>query len=164
MAKHLLRRNALIAAVAASLATAAVPAADAHIAAARVCGLLPARQVASIHVATACKQLAGRPNPYFTSSTAIWGTPGDGSVVLAVNHAKDHAYIGVWESQHTRGPSIRVGSWSRANCASSGAYCYLDFVVGDDVIVLQVAPPAGKPLPSSAPAIAMAKTIAGRLA
>ena len=166
MAKHFLGISVPIAVVAASLAILVVGPAAAAPAASSVeaCTLLSARQVAAVHVGTSCAQAAGKPNPYFTAVVATWGKlGGHGSVIVGINRVSNHAYIGVWESQHARGKSFGVGSWSRGSCVSSGAYCAIDFVVGDNVVLLQVAPPTGQPLATPAIAIAMAKNIAAKL-
>lgn len=128
------------------------------------CKMLSAKQVAAVHVSTSCKVARGKPNPYYTGVSATWGQlGGKSSVILSGNRVSNRAYIGVWESQNAKGKSAGVGSWSRGSCARTGAFCIVDFVVGNYVVQLQVAPPIGKPLASQKQFIAMAKTVAAGL-
>ena len=61
------------------------------------------------------------------------------------------------------GVSWGVGSWSRGTCVSSGLYCYVSFIVGNNIVALQVAPPGARPISVVKPSKAMAKTVAGKL-
>jgi hypothetical protein len=166
MPKRLVGLSLPMAVMAASLATlVVVPPGDARATSSlAACKLLSAKQVAAVHVGTSCTQAVGKANPYYTGVSATWGKlGGHGSVIVAVNHVSNHSYIGIWEAQHASGTSFGVGSWSRGSCVPSGKYCLIDFVVGDNVILLQVAPPTGQPLGSPTPVRAMAKTIASKL-
>jgi hypothetical protein len=145
-------------------ALCAVATASARTTSLNPCTLLSARQVAAVHVDTTCKTLRGKPNPYYSGSSASWGKfGGKGSVIVAVDKAKSHDYIALWEGAHKSGTSWNVGSWSRGTCVTSGLYCYVTFVVGSNVVTLQVTPPAAKPIVLPKPTKAMAKTIAAKL-
>jgi hypothetical protein len=84
-------------------------------------------------------------------------------VLVAVYRAKDHAYIELWKTSHVSGKSWGLGSWSAGTCTMNGLYCYVSFIVGSDIVVLQVAPPAAKPTSVVKPSKAMAKTVAAKL-
>jgi hypothetical protein len=128
------------------------------------CTLLSTRQIAAVHVDTGCKVLHGKPNPLYNAVTATWGKAGgQGSVLVAIYEAKSDSYVTLWKTSHLKGTSWGVGSWSRAMCVNGGLYCYVTFIVGSNIVVLQVAPPAAKPISVIKPSKAMAKTVAGKL-
>jgi len=128
------------------------------------CSLLSTKQVATVHVDTSCTVLRGKPNPLYAGVTATWGKlAGKGSVIVAVDRAKSRSYIAFWKTNHVPGKSWGIGSWSRGTCTSGGTYCYASFIVGENIVVIQVAPPAAKPISVTKPTIAMAKTIASKL-
>lgn len=166
-----IRHPARLAAAVAALATVAVPAADARTAySGNACQLLSTKQVTALGIAIspggrACTEKTGKPNPYYTGVSAIWGKlgAGHGSLILAVNKVASHTYINVFESQNKTGKSVGVGSWSRGSCAGSRLYCIVTFVADSYVVELQVALPTSHPLASSKQVITMAKGIAAKL-
>jgi hypothetical protein len=128
------------------------------------CTFLSARQVAAVHVDTACTVLQGKPNPLYAGVTGTWGKlAGRGSVIVAVERAKSEAYITFRKTNHVPGKSWGVGSWSRGSCTSGGTYCYVSFIVGKNIVMLQVAAPQAKPVMVTKPTIAMAKAVAAKL-
>jgi hypothetical protein len=155
-------RIALAITTVAALGTAS--AAGAHTSSASPCTFLSSRQVAAVHVDTGCKTLRGKPNPLYSGVTATWGkSGGKGSVVVAVDKAKSTGYIALWKQSHVSGASWGVGSWSRGTCVNNGLYCYVSFIVGSNIVALQVAPPEAKPISVVKPSKAMAKTVAAKL-
>jgi hypothetical protein len=145
-------------------ALGAATAAGAHTTSASPCTFLSTRQVAAVHVDTTCKILRGKPNPLYTGVTATWGkSGGKGAVIVAVDRAKSGGYIALWKQSHVSGVSWGVGSWSRGTCVSNGLYCYVTFIVGNNIVALQVAPPSAKPISVVKPSKAMAKTVAAKV-
>jgi hypothetical protein len=145
-------------------ALGAAAAAGARSTSVRPCALLSAKQVAAVHVDTSCKILRGKPNPLYSGVTATWGeSGGKGSVIVAIYQSKGDNYISLWKQSHVRGTPWGVGSWSRGTCTTSGLYCYASFIVGSNVVVLQVAPPGAKPISVIKASKAMAKTVAAKL-
>jgi len=146
------------------VALVAAATAGAHTTSLNPCTLLSTKQVAAVHVDTGCTTLRGKPNPLYAGVTATWGKfGGKGSVVVAVDKAKNHEYIALWKTSHPSGKSWGVGGWSRGTCTTNGLYCYVTFIVGSNVVALQVAPPQAKPISVTKPTKLMAKTIAGKL-
>jgi hypothetical protein len=147
------------------LALGPVAAAGAHTTSVNPCTFLSTKQVAAVHVDTGCKVLHGRANPLYDGVVATWGKAGGkGSVIVSVDRAKSHTWIDLWKSSHVSGKSWGVGNWSAGTCTTNGLYCYVSFIVGNNVVVLQVAPPGAKPISVVKPSKAMAKTIAAKLA
>ena len=148
------------------IATALCAAATAHARTSSLdpCSFLSAKQVAAVHVDTSCKTLRGKPNPLYSAVTATWGKlGGKGSVIVAIEKAKDPSYIALWKSAHTTGTSWGVGGWSRGTCTSDGLYCYGGFIVGNYAVTIQVAPPGANPISVKRPTKAMAKAVASKL-
>ena len=128
------------------------------------CSLLSAKQVAAVHVDTGCKVLRGKPNPLYQGVTATWGKlAGKGSVIVAVDQAKSDTWVTLFKSNMHIGTSWGIGDWSRGTCTTGGFYCYLNFVVGNNTVTLQVAPPEAKRIPVTKATKTMAKTIAAKL-
>jgi len=152
-------------AITSSVALGVTATASAHTTSLNPCTLLSAKQVAAVHVDTGCKMIRGKPNPLYAGVAATWGKAGGkGSVIVSIDRAKSHSYIDLWKSSHTgSAKSWGVGSWSQATCATSGLYCYATFIVGNNVVVLQVAPPGAKPISVVKASKTMAKTIAAKL-
>lgn len=152
-------------AVALAITALALPcAAGAHPTSLNPCTLLSARQVAAVHVNTTCNVLRGKPNALYTGVSATWGKlAGKGSVIVAVDQAKSHAYVTYFEGVGHPGTSWKIGDWSRGTCTTGGFYCYASFVVGNNVVTIQVTPPQSKRIPVTKATKAMAKTIAAKL-
>jgi len=146
------------------VALVAATTAGAHTTSLNPCTLLSTKQVAAVHVDTGCKVLHGKTNPLYDGVEATWGKAGGkGSVIVSIDRAKSQSYIALWKTSHPSDKSWGVGSWSAGTCTTNGLYCYASFIVGKNVVVLQVAPPGAKPISVVKPSIAMAKTIAAKL-
>lgn len=138
--------------------------AGAHSLSVNPCTFLSTKQIAAVHVDTGCKVLHGRANPLYDGVEATWGKAGGkGSVIVSIDRAKSQSYIALWKTSHVSGKSWGVGSWSAGTCTTNGLYCYVSFIVGKNVVVLQVAPPGAKPISVVKPSKSMAKTIAAKL-
>jgi hypothetical protein len=145
-------------------ALAAAGTAGARTTSSNPCTFLSAKQVAAVHVDTSCTILRGKPNPLYSGVTAMWGKAGGkGSVIVAIYKAKSNSYLALWKSSHVSGTSWGVGSWSRGTCMTNGLYCYVSFIVGNNAVVVQVAPPGANPISVVKPSKRMAKTIAAKL-
>lgn len=108
--------------------------------------------------------MRGKSNPLYAGVQATWGKlAGKGSVIVSIDRAKSHSYVTMRETDSAPGKSWGVGNWSRGTCTMGGTYCYATFVVGENIVVIQVAAPQAKPISVTKPTLAMAKLIAKKL-
>ena len=163
--RHSIRLAAVVAALSAATALA-VPTAGA---AGRpsVCKLLSARQLAAVHVGTACTHSS--PLPFkqggvtvATVTSASWGRTGH---VMASIYAVNSAYVTLARSKFdVGGTSVGVGDWSRFKGFSNGrTIAEMVFAVGNHIVDLEIEMPPNRPLESRQQVVKLASAIAGKL-
>lgn len=163
-------RSRLTMALALAVLTAAVYAGSAASASTRlnVCGLLSARQLATIHVAAKghCSQKTAPFQQYATATTATWGRLGAGTgYALGAVYAVKPPYVAAAKQLLDKGgTSVGVGTWSSFEGLSNGKTGGdITFGVGNYVVNLSFGTPTAHPLTSAKPFIALAKAIAAKL-
>lgn len=158
-------RVTVVAAALAALAALVVPTAGA--ARGSFCKLLSARQLAAVHVTSACTQ--SRAIPFKQQGTTVatitevrWGHTG---VVTAGVYAVNSAYVSLARSKFdVGGPSAGVGDWSRFKGFANGKTdARLLFGVGNYVVDLDVSMPPTRPLKSEQQIVKLAAAIAAHL-
>ena len=163
-------RSSLTKAFVLALLTAAMYASSAASAPTRLnaCGLLSARQLATIHVAAKghCSQKTAPFKQYATATSAIWGRLGAGTgYALAAVYAVKPPYVAAARQLLDKGgTSVGVGTWSSFEGLSNGKTGGdITFGVGNYVVNLTFGTPTTHPLTSAKPFIALAKAIAAKL-
>jgi len=132
------------------------------------CGLLSARQLATIHVASKghCSQRTAPFKQYATATTATWGRLGAGTgYALAAFYAVKPAYVSAARQLLDKGgTSVGVGAWSSFEGLSNGKTGGdITFGVGNYVVNISFGTPTSRPLTSAKPFIALAKAVAAKL-
>jgi hypothetical protein len=162
------RRGLLVSAAVAVVLAFAVPAANAG-GRLKVCNLLSARQLASVHVSASCTQKTAMPltrqgTHVGTFSLGRWGNLHQ-SHVIAILSVINPAYVSVAKQKFFNGgTSAGVGDWSRWKGFANGKEsAEIVFAVGNKIVDLNVAPGSKHPLKSKQQVIALAKAIAGQL-
>jgi hypothetical protein len=131
----------------------------------KVCPMLTAKIVASVHVPANCVQQKTVTSPLGTVSTAVWGKNTIVGPRLSVGVDKaSAAYLQVAQSHKPPGQSIGIGSWSGEEGLANGKTADSIVFIKDGyyvTITLNTGPQ--HPLPTSAPFIALAKVVAKQL-
>ena len=132
------------------------------------CGLLSARQLATIHVRSGghCSQKSAPFKQYATITTAAWGRLGGGTgYALAAVYAVKAPYVAAAKQLLDKGgTSVGVGDWSSFDGLSNGKTGGgIVFGVGHYVVDLTFGTPSSRPLASAKPFIALAKLLAAKL-
>jgi hypothetical protein len=162
------RRSLLASAAVAVVLAFAVPAANAGGSGLKVCNLLSARQVASVHVSASCTQktmaVQREGTRVGTINLGRWGNVHQGYVLASV-YVINPAYVSVAKQKFFNGgTSAGVGDWSRWKGFVNGKEAArIVFGVGNKIVDFDVAPGSKHRLKSKQQVIALAKVIAGKL-
>ncbi len=131
----------------------------------KVCPLLTANVVASVHVPANCKQQKTVKSALGTVATAVWGKNSVGGPRLSVGIDKaSAAFLKAAVSSKPPGKSVGIGKWSGETGLANGRTADgIVFVVDGYYVTITLNTPPNKPLKSSAPFIKLAKIVAKQL-
>jgi hypothetical protein len=131
----------------------------------KVCPMLGAKTVASVHVPAHCTQQKTVHSALGTVWTGVWGTNKIGAARLSVGIDKaSAAFLKAATSSKAPGKPVGIGKWSGETGLSNGRTADgIIFVVGQYYVTITLNTDPKRPLKSAAPFVALAKIVAKQL-
>ena len=128
------------------------------------CNLVTAAQMHSVHVARQKCIKTHSAAALGTSDIASWGKLGatPSSLQVVVIHSTNPAALAFVEQREHLGPKLAIGEWAEGDTQNGRTGASIAFVKHGYYVLIHAQTPAGKPLPSLAPAVALAKQLAAK--